>query len=118
MSHKSAFEVLDRTLKDIRGNDDLIGVTILLAGDFGRTLPVVLDKQIGTRAGETKACLKSSSIWHKVKNFTLSTNTVTFQLETLPIIGLNLEMEQFHAIEMETSHFQQTISILSKALTN
>jgi len=72
MSHKGAFEALDRTLKDIRGNDNLMGgVTMLLAGDFRQTLPVV---PRGTRVDEMKAWLKSSSIWRKVKSFTLSTN--------------------------------------------
>ena len=42
MSHKRAFEALDRTLQDIRGNDTLFGgVTLVIAGDFRQTLPVI-----------------------------------------------------------------------------
>nr|XP_034194992.1 uncharacterized protein LOC117611167 [Osmia lignaria]XP_034195335.1 uncharacterized protein LOC117611500 [Osmia lignaria] len=52
MSHKRGFEALSTTLKDIRGNDGLMGgVTVLLAGDFRQTLPVV---PRGTRADEVK----------------------------------------------------------------
>ncbi|XP_024888866.1 uncharacterized protein LOC112465530, partial [Temnothorax curvispinosus] len=50
MAHKGGFEALSTTLKDIRGNDGVMGgVTVLLAGDFRQTLPVV---QRGTRADE------------------------------------------------------------------
>lgn len=42
MSHKYAFEALDRSLRDIRSNDSLMGgVTMLLTGDFRQTLPVI-----------------------------------------------------------------------------
>lgn len=42
MSHKYAFEALDRSLRDIRSNDALMGgVTMLLTGDFRQTLPVI-----------------------------------------------------------------------------
>jgi hypothetical protein len=35
-------EALDRTLKDIRGNQsDLGGVTLLLSGDFRQILPII-----------------------------------------------------------------------------
>uniref|UniRef100_A0A8D8ZUH9 ATP-dependent DNA helicase n=1 Tax=Cacopsylla melanoneura TaxID=428564 RepID=A0A8D8ZUH9_9HEMI len=61
MSNKSAFEALDRTLQDLRGNSRLMGgMTVLLSGDFRQTLPVV---PRGTRADEIKACLKKSYLW-------------------------------------------------------
>lgn len=42
MSHKRAVEALNRSLKDIRGNQDLMGgIVVLLAGDFRQTLPVI-----------------------------------------------------------------------------
>ncbi len=72
MSHKSAFEALDRTLRDIKGSTALFGgVTFVLAGDFRQTLPVIPK---GTKADELKACLKSSSLWSKVQKLRLSTN--------------------------------------------
>jgi ATP-dependent DNA helicase PIF1 len=64
MSHKGAFEALDRSLQDLRHNNSLMGgLTVLLAGDFRQTLPVI---PRGTRADEVKACLKSSYLWPKV----------------------------------------------------
>ncbi|CAK1589438.1 unnamed protein product [Parnassius mnemosyne] len=60
MAHKGGFEALNSTLKDIRGNDDMmVGVTMLLAGDFRQTLPIVPK---GTRADEVKACIKASNL--------------------------------------------------------
>ena len=72
MSHKAAFEAVDRTLQDIRGNNRLMGgVTFVMAGDFRQTLPVITR---GTRADEIKACIKSSVLWRSVMQLTLSTN--------------------------------------------
>ena len=60
MSHKAAFEALDITLKDIRRNNNIMGgVTVVLAGDFRQTHPVI---SRGTRAYEMKGCLKMSYI--------------------------------------------------------
>lgn len=42
MTHKEYMGALDRLLRDIRGNDQLMGnVLIVLAGDFRQTLPVI-----------------------------------------------------------------------------
>ena len=72
MSHKAAFEALDVTLKDLRRNNDKMGgVTMVLAGDFRQTLPVI---PRGTRADEMQACIKSSYIWNCIERLGLSTN--------------------------------------------
>lgn len=72
MSHKAAFEALDLTLKDIRHNNDAMGgVTVVLAGDFRQTFPVIPRY---TRADEIQACLKSSYIWNTVQILRLTTN--------------------------------------------
>jgi ATP-dependent DNA helicase PIF1 len=72
MAHKGGFEALNRTLKDIRGSSCLMGgVTVLLAGDFRQTLPVI---PRGTRADEVKACLKSSYLWPLLDKISLHTN--------------------------------------------
>jgi len=71
MAHKSAFEALNRTLHDLRDNNLLMGgITVLLAGDFHQTLPVV---PRGTRADEIQSCLKSSFLW-PIKNLALTKN--------------------------------------------
>jgi len=65
MAHKGGVEALDRTLQDIRSSTHLMGgMTVLLAGDFRQTLPVV---PRGTRADEVRACLKSSYLWLKIQ---------------------------------------------------
>jgi hypothetical protein len=72
MVHKKAFEAVDRMLRDIRGNDFIMGgVLLLLTGDFRQTLPVV---QGGTRADEINATLKSSVLWPHVKKLHLTKN--------------------------------------------
>lgn len=72
MAHKGSIEALNRTLQDIRGRNHLMGgVTVLLAGDFRQTLPVV---PRGTRADEVKACFKSSILWPNVKILSLRVN--------------------------------------------
>ncbi|KAL8584036.1 hypothetical protein ACOMHN_022376 [Nucella lapillus] len=50
-----------RALQDIRDSPKLFGgVTLLLAGDFRQTLPILTG---GTPADELDACLKSSHLW-------------------------------------------------------
>ncbi|XP_071565387.1 uncharacterized protein [Temnothorax nylanderi] len=72
MAHKGGFEALSTTLKDIRGNDGVMGgVTVLLAGDFRQTLPVV---PRGTRADEVKACIKASHLWPLIWKLSLRKN--------------------------------------------
>ncbi|XP_046681426.1 uncharacterized protein LOC124368195 [Homalodisca vitripennis] len=72
MAHKRAIEALDRTLQDIRSNRKLMGgVTLLMAGDFRQTLPVV---PRGTRADEVKTCVKRSVLWPKVQVCSLKIN--------------------------------------------
>ncbi len=72
MSHKGAFEALDRTLQDLRHNTRLMGgATVLLSGDFRQTLPIIPK---GTRADEFNACIKSSYLWTSVQRYSLKTN--------------------------------------------
>uniref|UniRef100_A0A0K8UVS5 ATP-dependent DNA helicase n=1 Tax=Bactrocera latifrons TaxID=174628 RepID=A0A0K8UVS5_BACLA len=64
--------IIDRTLRDLRGNQKLFGgAMILLAGDFRQTLPVI---PRSTAADEINACLKTSVLWKYVKNIKLTTN--------------------------------------------
>ncbi|XP_046976432.1 uncharacterized protein LOC124542534 [Vanessa cardui] len=72
MSHKKAIEALNRTLKDIRSNQSLMGgMVMLLVGNFRQTLPVITK---GTPADEINACLKASTLWVHVKKFCLAKN--------------------------------------------
>ena len=73
MTHRRALEALDRTLRDIRQNDTLMGgLTLLLAGDFRQTLPIV---PRGTRLDQLQASLKASrTLWPTVRTLHLRTN--------------------------------------------
>lgn len=72
MTHKKLLEAIDRTMKDLRGNQRIFGgALILLSGDFRQILPVV---PRSTPADEINACLKLSSLWRFVKKLTLNTN--------------------------------------------
>ncbi|UYV71023.1 hypothetical protein LAZ67_8001450 [Cordylochernes scorpioides] len=72
MAHKHSLEALDRTLRDLKGNNKLMGgILLLLAGDFRQTLPVI---PRSTPADEINACLKASVLWKHIKNITLRTN--------------------------------------------
>ena len=73
MANKKAMEALDRSLRDIRNNDALVGgLPLIFAGHFRQTLPVIPK---GTKADEIAACLKYSRIiWPKVRTLRLTTN--------------------------------------------
>lgn len=54
MMYKGSFEALNRTLLDVQNAKSLMGgVTVLHAGDFRQTLPVI-QKGWGTRTDEIK----------------------------------------------------------------
>ena len=72
MSHKKAFEALDRCLKDMRNSETVMGgVTVLIAGDFRQTLPIVAR---GSMADEIDACIKKSVLWPHIKELNLNIN--------------------------------------------
>lgn len=72
MTHKSAYEAIDRTLQDITGNKNPMGgIPTLFCGDFRQILPVVKN---GTRANIVNASLKQSYLWRHVIVKRLTTN--------------------------------------------
>jgi len=72
MVHKKVLEALERTLKDIRGNQKLFGGALnLLSGDFLQILHII---SRSTSADEINACLKLSILWQYVHKFNLKTN--------------------------------------------
>ncbi|XP_014790458.1 uncharacterized protein LOC106883834 [Octopus bimaculoides] len=72
MTNKGAPEALDWSLKGIRDSTaSMGGATLLLPGDLWQTLPIIPK---GSWADEVYACLKSSTLWPKVKTLSLSTN--------------------------------------------
>ncbi|KAG6617013.1 helitron helicase-like protein [Phytophthora cinnamomi] len=73
MTHRHAFEAVDRSLRDIMGNDQepFGGKVFVLSGDFRQILPVVVR---GTPAETIDACLKSSTLWRHFKQLHLTEN--------------------------------------------
>ncbi|XP_076894771.1 uncharacterized protein LOC143547165 [Bidens hawaiensis] len=78
MTHKHAFEALDRTLKDMLGQSGNInnerpfgGKVVVFGGDFRQTLPVI---QGGTRQEIVNASLCSSYLWGTCKVLKLTKN--------------------------------------------
>lgn len=72
MANKRGFEALNATLQDLRNSNQIMGgVTLLLAGDFRQTLPIIPK---GTRANEVKACIKCSFLWPYVRKLSLIKN--------------------------------------------
>ncbi|KAG8235349.1 hypothetical protein J437_LFUL015858 [Ladona fulva] len=70
--HMKGLEALDRTMKDLRGNNRIMGgAVVVLAGDFRQTLPVI---PRSTPADELNASFKASHIWTKVIKKALTTN--------------------------------------------
>ena len=72
MKHKSAFEAIDQTLKDITSRKKSMGgIPTLLCGDFRQILPVIKN---GTRANIINANIKKSHLWSQVRIMKLDTN--------------------------------------------
>ncbi|XP_055944569.1 uncharacterized protein LOC129975533 [Argiope bruennichi] len=101
-AHKKSLEALNRTLKGLKGNEQLFGGgLILLSGDFRQTLPVI---PRSTPADELNACLKSSVLWRYVEKISLKTNirvrlqqdesSERFAKQLLDIVNSKMEMDE------------------------
>ncbi|XP_033138010.1 ATP-dependent DNA helicase PIF1-like [Brassica rapa] len=78
MTHRHAFEALDKSLRDILSLHDpkaktlpFGGKTVLLGGDFRQILPVIPQ---GTRAEIVSASISHSYLWESCHKFTLQKN--------------------------------------------
>ncbi|KAJ2924672.1 hypothetical protein H1R20_g12432, partial [Candolleomyces eurysporus] len=70
--HRHAVEAVDKTLRDIRGDDRPFGgITTILGGDFLQTLPVVPK---GSRADIVDATVQRSHLWDNVQILRLDEN--------------------------------------------
>ncbi|XP_055922787.1 uncharacterized protein LOC129953570 [Eupeodes corollae] len=92
MSHKRSLEALDRTLKDLRDNRYIFGVTmILLSGYFCETLPVI---PRSTVAEGRNLCLKSSAIGNNKVAMDTSTGFITLPTDFCHITDLKEKLIQ------------------------
>uniref|UniRef100_A0A0D3BDU2 ATP-dependent DNA helicase n=2 Tax=Brassica oleracea var. oleracea TaxID=109376 RepID=A0A0D3BDU2_BRAOL len=78
MTHKHAFEALDKSLKDIMSiknppakDQTFGGKTVLLGGDFRQILPLIPQ---GSRADTVLASITHSYLWNSCHKFPLKTN--------------------------------------------
>ncbi|GBB98631.1 hypothetical protein RclHR1_32800002 [Rhizophagus clarus] len=72
MTHKFAYEAVDKTFRDITGIEEPFGGKIfIMGGDFRQILPVVIQ---GTRGQIIDTCIKSSSLWKYVNIMHLTIN--------------------------------------------
>ena len=72
MTHKAAYEALDRTLQDIREcSQPFGGIPTMFCGDFRQILPVIKN---GTKANIIDASIKRSYLWCNVTITHLKTN--------------------------------------------
>ncbi|XP_010436558.1 PREDICTED: uncharacterized protein LOC104720335 [Camelina sativa] len=86
MSHRHAFEALDRTLRDLMSTEDSTasekmfgGKTVLLGGDFRQILPVITH---GTRTDTVLASIHKSYIWEACNIYHLEKNMRLHHSET------------------------------------
>ena len=78
MTHRFAFEAVDRTLRDILSKDDsqasekiFGGKTVLLGGDFRQILPVIAG---GSRQDTVLATINRSYLWDSCNFYSLTQN--------------------------------------------
>ncbi|KAJ1686117.1 hypothetical protein LUZ63_017507 [Rhynchospora breviuscula] len=78
MNHKSCFEALDITLRDIMGlisnerkHKIFGGITVVLGGDFRQTLPIIAG---GSRYDSVSSCITNSYLWSHCRMFELKIN--------------------------------------------
>jgi hypothetical protein len=70
MTHRHAFEGLDRTLRDVTKNQSAFGGKVLvLGGDFRQILSVI---PLCTPSQIIEASLNSSELWPQFEKFTLN----------------------------------------------
>ncbi|XP_013632386.1 PREDICTED: uncharacterized protein LOC106337818 [Brassica oleracea var. oleracea] len=89
MTHKHAFEALDKSLKDIMSmknppakNQPFGGKTVMLGGDFRQTLPVIPQ---GSRADSVLASISHSYLWNSCHKFSLKVSRDYFSLDSFEL---------------------------------
>ncbi|XP_029652736.1 ATP-dependent DNA helicase PIF1-like [Octopus sinensis] len=126
MSHKVSFEALDMSLQVLRQNTRLMGgATVLFAGDFRQTLPVVPK---GTRADEVNASIKSSYIWSRVQKLRLTTSMkvqfivmmqTTFSKQLLDVGNGTLAGEKYGRTSLPFGHMVSDLKeLMNKVFPN
>jgi hypothetical protein len=72
MTHRFAFEALDRTLRDLKNSQEPMGgIVTILCGDFRQVLPIIAN---GSRSDIVRATLQNSTLWKHIKHMRLKKN--------------------------------------------
>jgi len=72
MINKLAFEVVDRTLRDLTDRNEPLGdIIFVMLGDFRQVLPVIPQ---GSHADIVSASIKNSYLWESIEVFRLLEN--------------------------------------------
>ena len=92
--HKNYLEDLDDKLRDLKGNNNPFGgVSIILAGDFKQTLPIVTRSH---QLAQIRVCIKKSSLWNLSKNIGIQFSfTKNMRLEQVTDIREQQELHTF-----------------------
>ncbi|XP_046666446.1 uncharacterized protein LOC124358198 [Homalodisca vitripennis] len=102
MAHNRAIEALYRTLQDIRSNRKLMsGVTLLMAGDFRQTLPVVLRGNVSSLLLEIdlkNVELKDLS-WFKERAILTPKNDTAESINNLLLEKLPSEIVHYQSVD-------------------
>ena len=82
MAHRNMLEAINRTFKDIMGNDSIFGGKVMVCmGDFRQTLPII---RRASKAVVVRATFKSSKLWENVTCFKLTINERILRLGASP----------------------------------
>ncbi len=85
MTNKLAFEVVDRTLRDLTNrNEPFGGIIFVMSGDFRQVLPVI---PRGSHADIISASIKNSYLWESVEVFRLLENIWASDVVVHPDFG-------------------------------
>jgi hypothetical protein len=72
MTNKLAFEVMDRTLRDLTDrNESFGGIVFIMSRDFRQVLPII---PRGSHVDIVSTSIKNSYLWESVEVFRLSQN--------------------------------------------
>jgi ATP-dependent DNA helicase PIF1 len=85
MTNKLAFEVMDRTLRDLTDrNESFGGIVFVMSGDFHQVLPII---PRGSHVDIISASIKNSYLWESIEVFRLSENMGVGDVVVHPDLG-------------------------------
>ena len=92
--HKHFLEDLDDKLRDLKGtNLPFGGVSVILAGDFKQTLPIITRSH---QLAQVRVCIKNSHLWNLFKSAENQFSfTINMRLEQVTDIEEHQQLQEF-----------------------